>query len=141
MTRSGFGAAPAMLALCAALCAGCLSRRVAITSNPPGALVTINDVEVGRTPLEADLTYYGVYDVRVEKAGYEVLRTRANARAPFYEYPPMDLGAMMVPSGVDTVIRWHFTLEPAWERAQGSAEFESGLLDRARRLRGRIDEK
>ncbi|NUQ68578.1 MAG: PEGA domain-containing protein [Phycisphaerales bacterium] len=132
---------PLLLLLGVALLAGCSSRRIAITSEPTGALVTVNDVEVGRTPVEAEFTYYGVYDVRVEAKGFEPLRTRARANAPFYEYPPVDFIASTTPPAKDTVIRWHFRLEPSLESTLGSEEFERTLLERARTLRGKVDTK
>jgi len=129
----------ALTILCIAIAGGCTSRRIAITSEPEGALVTVNDVEVGRTPVEADFTYYGVYDVRVEARGYEPLRTRARANAPFYEYPPVDFIASSTPPTKDHVVRWHFRLEPSLESTQSPEEFERTLLERARVLRGKID--
>ena len=45
---------------------GCIERTISITSEPSGALVHLNDDEVGRTPLTVPFTFYGVYDVRVE---------------------------------------------------------------------------
>lgn len=121
--------------LCVLTLPGCLTRKVSITSEPPGATVWVNDVEVGRTPAEAAFRYYGVYDVRVEKEGCEPLRTRARARAPFYEYPPIDLAANAIP-GAEHVVRWHFTLEPALETSLPKAQLEQDLLGRARGLRG-----
>lgn len=114
--------------------AGCLERRVSINSDPPGATVIVNDVELGRTPLEAGFTHYGLYDVRVEKDGYEPLRTSARARAPLHEYPPVDLAATALPATFSTVVPWRFTLTPA-------SEADAGLLDRARDLRGRLPQQ
>lgn len=122
-----------LVALLLAGPAGCLERRVSINSDPPGATVIVNDVELGRTPLEAGFTHCGLYDVRVEKEGYEPLRTSARARAPFHEYPPVDLLATAMPVTISTVVPWSFTLAPA-------AEADAGLLDRARALRGRLPE-
>ncbi len=121
-------------------CGGCLERRVSITTEPSGALVYANDVELGRTPLEADFTYYGKYDVRVEMEGYEPLRTRAAANAPIYEMPPFDLAAMAIPVDIETVIRWHFVLQPAAESQGDPREIEDGLMERARELRGMLGE-
>jgi hypothetical protein len=91
---------------------GCVERRIHITSAPAGALVMLNDVEVGSTPCEVDFTYFGVYDVRLRKPGYEPLVTRAEAKAPFHEWPLVDLAAMAVPVRKRTRIDWHFVLEP-----------------------------
>jgi PEGA domain len=117
------------------LLTGCMSRHISVTSEPVGATVTVNDVELGRTPLQADFTYYGVYDVLVTMPGYEPLRTKARANAPVYEFPPFDALANAVPANIDTQVRWHFTLQPALERASDRATFEQGLLDRANTLR------
>ncbi len=123
----------AALTLAAGL-AGCSQRRVMITSEPSGALVSVNDRELGRTPIEADFVYYGVYDVRVEAPGFEPLRTKAKANTPIYEYPPVDFAVSALP--VDTTIRWHFKLQPALETTMPREQFEDELLQRARVLRG-----
>ncbi len=113
---------------------GCLERRIHITSEPTGALVHLNDVEVGHTPVEVDFTYYGVYDVRVTKDGFKPLMTSAEASAPVYEWPVIDLAAEMIPARIVTDIEWHFTLEPA-------DHDPDALIERARGLRGRFEEE
>jgi hypothetical protein len=35
---------------------GCVQRTMRVDSNPPGAIVWMNDQEIGRTPLERDFT-------------------------------------------------------------------------------------
>lgn len=120
--------------LCAIpLLAGCVDRRITITSEPTGARVFLNDAEVGSTPCEVGFTYFGVYDVRLHKDGYEPLVTRATAKAPFHELPGVDLAAMVVPVTKRTRIDWHFTLSPA-------ATDEAGLLMRAAEVRGLMAE-
>jgi len=42
---------------------GCVERKLTIGSNPSGALVTLNDVEIGRTPVAVPFTWYGDYDI------------------------------------------------------------------------------
>lgn len=115
---------------------GCMSRRLHITSTPPGASVAINDVDVGRTPVEVDFTYYATYDVLLTLDGFEPLRTKAKARAPLYEYLPFDLPASM--TGVHTDVRWHFDLQPLPERTLPKEQFERDLLERAQNLRGTL---
>lgn len=99
-------------ALTAAL-GGCMQRTIHISSEPSGAQVFLNDVEVGRTPLEVGFTYFGTYDVRLRKAGYEPLITSAKTDAPMHEWPGIDLIAMAWPQGTETNIRWHFTMDEA----------------------------
>lgn len=107
--------------------AGCVERRIIITTEPTDALVYLNDVEVGRTPLEVDFTYYGVYDVRIRKLGYEPLVTSREAKAPFYEWPGVDLVAMAIPVTKETIIRWHFDLAP-------ESQDTGAVIERAREL-------
>ncbi|HBS28140.1 MAG TPA: hypothetical protein DEB06_01525 [Phycisphaerales bacterium] len=112
---------------------GCVERRMVITSEPEGALVSLNDVEVGRTPLEVGFTYFGVYDIRLRREGYEPLVTSREAVAPLHEWPGVDLVAMAVPVRKSTVVRWHFTLEK-------SSEDRDALLFRALELQQMLDE-
>ncbi len=126
-------AAPACLL--AALCGGCLERTITITSEPPGALVWLNDAEIGRTPVTTGFMHYGTYDVRLELEGYEPVRTHMDADAPLYEYPPLDLVATALPARISTDIAWHFTLSPGLERSLAPEEFERGLIERARETR------
>lgn len=92
---------------------GCEGRRMVITSDPSGAICTINDVEVGRTPVEVDFTYFGTYEVRLRKAGYEPLVEHRKAEAPLHEAPGIDLIAMSLPGRSKTILEWHFIMEPA----------------------------
>jgi hypothetical protein len=120
---------------------GCLERRVSITSEPSGATVYANDVELGRTPVDASFKYYGTYDVRIEKDGYEPRRVQAKASTPLYEYPPLDLGAAALPMNIEHVVHWNFTLEPARELVESKEDLERGLTDRAKAAREQMKEK
>ena len=99
-----------LLAIMTFSIAGCVQRKIKINSQPEGALVYLNDQEVGRTPLTINFTWYGVYDVRLTKEGYQPLWTTAKAEAPFWENPPFDLFAEAVPNA-KVVIDWNFELE------------------------------
>ena len=118
---------------------GCLERRLSITSEPPGALVWVNDVELGRTPVEADFTFYGEYDVRISLEGYEPIHKQMTAPQPIQEYPPFDLVAGALPVDFENVVKWHFDLQPALEKSEDSKAFENNLMDRARGLRERLE--
>ena len=113
MDRIGTTARTAGAIALVATLTGCVERRLFITSDPPGALVHLNDVEVGRTPLEVDFVYFGTYDVRVEKQGYEPLLTSAKVAPKFHDLPGPDLIAEAWPGRFRTHKSWHFTLEEA----------------------------
>ncbi len=123
------------LALAAAILPGCLQRKILVTSEPPGAIVEVNDVEIGRTPAETDFTFYGDYDVRVKLDGYDTIREKKTASAPLYEYPPFDLVATALPFDIENTVKWHFILQPATT----TPEKEGAILDRARELRDLVD--
>jgi hypothetical protein len=77
------------LAACAAP-AGCVQRRLTIRSNPPGALVYVDDRPLGTTPVSTDFVYYGTRKMRLVKSGYETLTVLQPIPAPWYEYPGVD---------------------------------------------------
>ena len=126
----------ALIAALACACAGCLQRRIHITSEPPGATVWLNGVEIGRTPVEADFTFYGDYDVRLRHEGYEPHAQRKWAVMPWYEFPPIDFIVTALPWTVRNTVRWDFELEPAPDlSAPGAGEDRDALLQRADELR------
>src|SRR5262245_38992736 len=61
------------LILSAVLLAGCVRRTMTIESDPPGALVYMNNQEVGRTPVTREFIWYGFYDVQLRRDGYKTL--------------------------------------------------------------------
>ncbi|MCC6321329.1 MAG: PEGA domain-containing protein [Phycisphaerales bacterium] len=137
---------PATLALFAFALAlsACTQRTLVITTEPPGALVWLNDVEVGTTPVETDFTYYGGYDVRIRRPGYEPVQTKRVIQAPWYELPVVDLAAEMWPVGQDgerglhNRVEWTFTLTRALERGPDPAAAEQEIIGRAGELRSRL---
>lgn len=92
---------------------GCVRRTIEITSAPSGALVYLNDREIGRTPVEVEFLYYGTYDVRLLLDGHEPLLTFGNAKAPWWDNVGLDLIAEAVPGDTRSVVKWHYDLTPA----------------------------
>ena len=133
-TMRGMANRPLLLLLLVSLLAGCGTQRtIHITSEPSGALVHLNDIEVGRTPLTIPFTFYGTYDVRLEAEGHEPLWTARKAKPPLWEYPGPDLIGEAV--GAHSRVNWHFTLAPAVP----PAEYDTNLLlDHARQMRARV---
>ncbi len=118
----------AVLLISALLLAGCADRRIHITSDPPGALVALNDVEVGRTPLEVNFTSFGVYDVRLQRAGYATLHTSAEAKPELHDQPLFDAISVAAPRRPRTDVYWHFVMDPLDANPDA-------LIQRARELR------
>ena len=117
----------------AALC-GCVERELNITSEPAGALVTVSDRELGRTPLTVPFTWYGDYDVRLQLEGHETLKTHAEINRPWYEIPPLDLFSHIAPWTYHDKRFLHYEL-PALKQAS-----DDDLIKRADALRQRTNE-
>jgi len=75
--------------ICASI-AGCVRRRMTIRTNPPGALVYVDDYEIGTTPISHNFTYYGERKIRLVKDGFETLTVMQPIPAPWYQIPPLD---------------------------------------------------
>jgi hypothetical protein len=69
---------------------GCVERRMTIRSNPPGALVYVDDYEIGITPVSTDFIYYGSRKIRLVKDGFETLTVMQPIPTPWYQFPPFD---------------------------------------------------
>jgi hypothetical protein len=73
-----------------ALPTGCVRRRLNVRTNPPGALVYVDNQLIGQTPCGVDFTYYGTREIRLVKSGFEPLSINQPIPTPWYEYPPLD---------------------------------------------------
>src|SRR5262245_54406095 len=69
---------------------GCVRRRLNVRTNPPGALVYVDNQQIGTTPCSVDFTYYGTREIRLVKPGFETLTVNQPIPAPWYQYPPLD---------------------------------------------------
>lgn len=130
--RRLMGAALAIPAL-----GGCLERTITVTTEPPGAVVWMNDQEIGRTPVETGFTFYGTYELRIRKEGFEPIVTQRKASAPWYEYPGPDLVASALPFRIRTALHWHFDLSPQAHAADPDGA-RADLLERARAFRSEL---
>lgn len=79
------------------LAGGCVQRTVTVRSDPPGALVYLNDQEIGRTPVTRQFLWYGTYDVELRMAGFESKKTTAAVIAPWWQWVPIDFVAEFLP--------------------------------------------
>jgi hypothetical protein len=72
------------------LLAGCVERRLLIKTDPPGAMVYVNDKRIGPSPATVPFIYYGTYRIKLEADGYQTQVINEKVSAPVYEYPPLD---------------------------------------------------
>jgi hypothetical protein len=118
-------------------CAGCARRELTVTSDPPGALVTINNVEAGRTPFTTGFTWYGTYSVQVRKEGHETFDGARLLLAPWWQWPPFDLAAELMPWHPTDRRSLHFVLKPT-DPAKGEPQ---QLIARGLAKRDELDSK
>ena len=93
---------------------GCngVRRRLTITSEPSGAIVYLNNKEIGKTPISRNFVYSGVYDIKCYKEGYEMKETYYKAGRPWYLYPGIDFFAEnFTPGELRDEQTCHITLE------------------------------
>jgi hypothetical protein len=117
----------------AATVTGCVERKLTVTSQPEGALVYVNNQEIGRTPLTRDFTYYGDFDVTLRREGYQTLKTHRQVTAPWWQWPPIDLFAELLPLTDDRSMS--FMMEPASTQPTDPA----ALLTRAAEMRQKLE--
>ena len=65
-------------------------RRITIKTDPPGALVYIDDQEIGVTPVSTSFTYYGTRKIQIVKDGYETVTVLREIKPPWYQIPGID---------------------------------------------------
>lgn len=119
------------LALLLAPAGGCVERTLKIQSTPSGALVAVNDEEVGMTPVKFAFLWYGDYDIILRKPGYQTLKTHCTIKRPWYEVPPIDFVAETL---VPTVLQDNHVL-PAFALAPVETPAVSDVVERASELR------
>jgi hypothetical protein len=124
---------------------GCVERKIVIGSDPAGALVMLNDVEVGRTPVTVPFTWYGDYDVRLrleknvgtpEKPVIKryYLHTHKKTETPWFETIGVDLLAELLPVPFVDEQVWAFPVPEVVEPT------DEQLIERARQLKESLGE-
>lgn len=61
-----------------------------VRTNPPGALVYVDNQQIGTTPCAVDFTYYGTREIRMIKPGFETLTVNQPIPTPWYQLPGID---------------------------------------------------
>ena len=113
MKKNGLSALLVGVLSAGLLLSGCVERKLTINTEPPGALVVLNDEEIGTSPVTVSFEWYGDYWVRISKDGYENLNTHRPLKGPWYDSFPFDFFAQIISSDriVDSY-EWTFPLEP-----------------------------
>lgn len=95
------------------LCSGCVERQLTVKTEPSNALVVLNDEEIGVSPVTINFEWYGDYNVKITKKGYQTLQTHRAMKRPVRDRFPFDLfvGALW-PRRIVDKYEWTFQLEP-----------------------------
>jgi PEGA domain len=142
--RMRMGALAAAGVVWAAVSGGCVERKITIGSDPEGAVVSLNDEEIGRTPVTVPFVWYGDYDVvlRLEKnvgtpekpvIKRYYLHTHKQTKTPAFEIIPIDLFAELLPVTFKDEQIWAFPIPEVQEPKDGD------LIQRARDIKGTLD--
>ena len=103
----------AVLAVLSFSSVGCVSRRMTIVSNPPGAMTLLDGREIGYTPASADFIWYGTRQVTLIKDGFETKTDLVTIPAPWYQWPVIEFFAdNFSPKRVTDRRVFNFDLQP-----------------------------
>jgi hypothetical protein len=110
--------------------AGCVERRMVITTDPVSAIVMDEKNQViGASPVDKPFTYYGKYSFRFAKDGYETLDVEQRVPAPWYEFPGLDfISENLIPWTIRDVRVFHYVMQPTQIRTTKQLLTEANLL-------------
>jgi hypothetical protein len=98
---------------------GGVQRELTINTQPAGALVTLNDEEIGVSPVTVSFNWYGDYSIRISKPGFETLNTHRELKAPWYDGFPFDfIASFCWPAKTLDSYEWTVELKPYKEPAR-----------------------
>ena len=128
-----FALAGAGLLVCIVL-SGCVERQLTINTEPQGAVVVLNDEEIGTSPVTVSFNWYGDYNVALRKEGYETLKTHRKLIGPWYDKFPFDFFAqLLTPRRIVDTYEWTFEL------AQHQEMEREELINKAEALKNQLD--
>ena len=80
----------ALIAMLLIVSSGCVSRRMTIRTDPPGALVEVDGQRLGLSPVSMDFTYYGTHEITLSAPGYETVTLQQPVARPWHQAVPVD---------------------------------------------------
>ncbi|MDI6733166.1 MAG: PEGA domain-containing protein [Planctomycetota bacterium] len=115
---------------------GCAEHRIIITSEPPGANVSIDSKERGLTPLSVPFTFYGNREVAIEREGYQTHKSIISVKPPIFQVFPFDILMLLIPYPFIDTHTYYFILE----KQKGKTDIKKAL-ERMERLKEHLEER
>lgn len=123
---------------------GCVERRLTIVSDPPNALIYLNNAEVGRSPVTVPFQWYGDYDIRARldrdegtpekpKPVHYIYKGNRQTETPWFQWIGIDLLAEVMPMTFKDEQVWAITL------AEQADKNDEQLVENAKVLRKHLD--
>jgi hypothetical protein len=113
---------------------GCVERRLTVNTEPQGAVVLLNDEEIGTSPVTVSFQWYGDYNIAISKDGFETLKTHRSLQAPWYDAFPFDFFAQLViPRRVVDSYEWTFEL------VQKQPLTRDQLLEKVEKIKSQVE--
>jgi hypothetical protein len=130
-----FGYAMGMCVLGLALLSSCAAQReIVVLSDPPGAIVRLDETIVGTTPYRHGFEDYGSRRITLYRSGYRTTSEIVKISPPWFAYFPLDyISEVLIPIGWKDMHEFHFTLEP--ESGPMTEPDIAPVLERAELLR------
>ena len=101
---------------CATIMLG-TTQEVSISSNPSGAMVTNNGLQLGKTPVLADLKRKGNHNIKIELEGYQPYEVRLARKASGWVFGNIIFGG--IPGLiVDVITGGMYVLKPEQVQAE-----------------------
>lgn len=114
-----YRAAILICALAASAATGCVTRTIAVHTDPPGAALWVNHRYVGRTPVDdLEFAHYGDYQITLRREGHVARSVVERIRPPWYERFGVDLfSESLLPARLSDTRRFDYKLERATLRS------------------------
>ena len=137
--RHSPGMKHALLAAVLAGLAACRTTRVLhVESDPPGAVVRLDEEVIGTTPLDHEFVHGGQRRVSLYLEGYRTWSRRVDLEMPWYARFPMDIVTeVLVPLGLDHEFHVRAALTADTREEGGDEPAVEAYLERAAAVRAR----
>lgn len=128
---------------CATL-GGCVLRSLTVNSEPPGAMVYLDDELIGETPVTTTFTYYGTRKITLEKVDaegrllYERKIIYEKIKPPFYQILPLDFFSEII-LPMELKDEHYFTYQLNQLHQLSKTERHEGVVKNAEELRERLN--